>query len=84
MTVASAAASGSVSVIAMEGPNNDGAGCVWRADSAVDWITLEVDWQHPPGNGTVVYSVAANTGTSARTGTVSIADHTFTVTQAAP
>ena len=34
------------------------------------------------GNGTVNYSVAANTGTTSRTGTMTIAGRTFTVTQA--
>ena len=34
------------------------------------------------GNGKVSYEVAANTGTTARTGTMTIAGKTFTVTQA--
>ena len=34
------------------------------------------------GNGTVSYSVAANTGTASRNGTMTIAGLTFTVTQA--
>jgi hypothetical protein len=34
------------------------------------------------GNGTVNYSVAANTGTSSRSGTMTIAGRTFTVNQA--
>jgi len=35
------------------------------------------------GNGTVSYTAAANTATTARTGTLTIAGQTFTVTQAA-
>ena len=34
------------------------------------------------GNGTVSFTVAANTSTSPRTGTLTIAGHTATVTQA--
>ena len=34
------------------------------------------------GNGTVTYSVGANTGSTSRTGTLTIAGSTFTVTQA--
>ena len=36
------------------------------------------------GNGSVSFTVAANTGTSSRTGTLTIAGSTYTVTQAAP
>ena len=44
----------------------------------VDNRHLRRQWH---GNGTVTYSVAANTGASARTGTMTIAGQTFTVTQ---
>ena len=58
------------------------AGCAWIATSNADWITINSD-SSGTGNGTVVYSVAANTSGSARTGTLTIAGHTFTVSQAA-
>ena len=56
-------------------------GCVWSAASNVPWITV-TGGASGSGNGTVNLSVAANTG-AARVGTVTIAGHTFTVTQAA-
>ena len=57
-----------------------GAGCVWTAVSNTGFIT--VDSGTPgSGNGTVGYSVSANVSTSSRTGTMTIAGSTFTVTQ---
>ena len=58
-----------------------GGRCSWNAISNSAWIGI------PPGaggtgNGTVSCSVAANTSTSQRTGTVAIAGITLTVTQA--
>ena len=88
VTVAGEATSGSVALSVTGGgqwnQTPDGQSCGWHAISNVDWITVAVGLQFPEGDGTVVYSVAANTGTSARTGTISIADQTFTVTQDAP
>jgi hypothetical protein len=57
-------------------------GCVWNVVSNVPWITV-TDGASGSGNGTVNLTVASNPG-AARTGTVTIAGHTFTVTQAAP
>lgn len=56
-------------------------GCVWSAASNVPWITV-TGGASGSGNGTVNLTVAANTG-AARVGTVTIAGHMFTVTQAA-
>jgi len=67
-----AAGSGSVAVTA-------GAGCSWTAASNAGWITITTG-ASGSGNGTVTYSVAANGG-AARTGTMTIAGQTFTVTQ---
>ena len=58
------------------------AGCAWTATSNVPWLTLTTG-ASGNGGGTVGYNVAVNTG-SARNGTLSIAGHTFTVSQAAP
>ncbi|PYV18749.1 MAG: hypothetical protein DMG07_03255 [Acidobacteria bacterium] len=59
------------------------AGCTWSAASNVNWITLAAG--SGSGSGTVTYTVAANTATSPRTGTVTVAGQTHTVTQdAAP
>ncbi len=71
---AAAGGTGSVSVTA-------GAGCAWTAVSNASFITI-TSGSSGSGNGTVGYSVASNTGTSSRTGTMTIAGQTFTVTQA--
>jgi hypothetical protein len=55
--------------------------CQWIASSNATWISI-TSGAITTGNGTVVFSVAANTG-PARTGTLTIAERTFTVTQAA-
>jgi hypothetical protein len=55
--------------------------CNWRAASHETWITIPAG-ASGTGNGTVSYSVAANPGTGARTGTMHIAGQPFTVTQA--
>jgi Zn-dependent metalloprotease len=65
---------GSVSVTA-------GAGCAWSAVSNASFITI-TSGTSGSGSGTVNYSVAANTGTASRTGTMTIAGQTFTVNQA--
>ena len=57
------------------------AGCSWTASSNESWITID-SGTSGTGSGTVNYSVDENTG-SARTGTMTIAGHTFTVTQGA-
>jgi all-beta uncharacterized protein/S-layer family protein len=56
------------------------AGANWSAVSNNSWITV------PPGsggsgNGTVTYSVDPNTGSSIRSGTITIAERVFTVWQ---
>jgi hypothetical protein len=52
--------------------------CSWTAASNVGWITVTGGG---PGSGQAGYSVAAYSGTTARTGTLTIAGRTFTVTQ---
>ncbi|MEK6288871.1 MAG: SBBP repeat-containing protein [Acidobacteriota bacterium] len=54
-------------------------GCTWTASSNDSWITIS-SGNSGSGNGTVAYMVAPNTG-STRTGTMSVANQTFTVTQ---
>lgn len=56
-------------------------GCDWTATSTVNWITV-TSGGSSIGNGAVSYTVAPATGTTARTGTLTIAGLTFTVTQA--
>lgn len=57
------------------------AGCAWTARSTDAWITV-TGGATGTGNGTVTFSVAANSG-AARTGTITIAGQTFTVNQEA-
>ena len=59
------------------------AGCRWVSSSAASWITI-TSGSDGSGNGTVNYYVATNTGSSSRTGTLTIADQTFTLTQDGP
>jgi hypothetical protein len=56
------------------------AGCSWTAASNASWITISAG-QSGNGSGTVNFTVAANSGGS-RTGMLSIAGQTVTVTQA--
>ena len=55
----------------------------WTAKSSVSWIKLSKSSGN--GNGNVAYGVTANTGTSSRTGTITVSGgglwRTFTVTQ---
>jgi hypothetical protein len=53
--------------------------CGWTALSNVPWITTSSS--SAGGSGTITYTVAANPGTSSRTGTISVAGQVFTVTQ---
>jgi len=56
------------------------SGCAWTVASNVSWITVTSN-SSVTGPGTVNYSVSAISGTASRTGTMSIAGRTFTVTQ---
>ena len=58
-----------------------GSGCTWTATSNDAWITI-TSGASGSGNGSVGYSMAANSEASPRTGTLTIAGQTFTVTQA--
>jgi hypothetical protein len=55
--------------------------CPWTAVSNNAWITV-TDGASGTGNGTVTYSITANTTGAIRTGTITIGGQTFTVTQA--
>jgi hypothetical protein len=69
-----AGGSGSVSVTAS-------AGCQWAASSNSGWITV-TSGSSGTGNGTVGYSVDPTQDPSQRSGSLTIAGHTFTVDQA--
>ncbi|MBS1807440.1 MAG: BACON domain-containing protein [Acidobacteria bacterium] len=55
--------------------------CTWTATSTATWLTI-VSGKSGTGNGTVTWEVTPNTSTSVRTGTLTIAGQTFTLTQA--
>jgi len=67
------------------GPRNvsvtTGSSCSWSAyASDPSWITV-TSGANGTGNGTASYTVAANTGTNSRTGTLTIAGRVYTITQ---
>lgn len=73
-SVAATSGTGGVSVTAS-------AGCAWTAASNSAFITV-TGGAGGSGNGTVTYSYTSNVATSPRSGTLTIAGQTFTVTQA--
>ena len=54
------------------------SGCPWSATSNAAWLTTS---SAGTGNGSVSYTVAANTSTSGRSGTITVTGQGFTVTQ---
>ncbi|HZL95131.1 MAG TPA: BACON domain-containing carbohydrate-binding protein, partial [Vicinamibacterales bacterium] len=58
------------------------AGCVWTAESNDSWITV-TSGASGTGSGQVRFEVSKNNGSSTRVGTLTIAGHTFDVTQTA-
>jgi hypothetical protein len=71
---AASASTGSVAVTASVSTST------WTAVSNANWITV-TGGASGKGNGSVGYSVSANSGTGSRSGTITIAGNTFTVTQ---
>jgi uncharacterized repeat protein (TIGR01451 family) len=67
-------ASGTVAVTAL-------SGCKWKATSNNDWIVVTAGTAGS-GSGAVSYTVAVNTNSNPRTGSISIGGQTFTITQA--
>jgi uncharacterized repeat protein (TIGR01451 family) len=74
VSVSTQGASNTVAVTAL-------AGCKWKATSNDDWISVTTG-AAGSGNGTVFYTVAINTVSSPRNGSITIGGQTFTVTQA--
>lgn len=74
---ASAGAGGGASTVTMTLPST----CTWTATSTAEWILLSET--AGTGSATLVYTVSANATTSARSGSITINDQTFTVTQSA-
>ncbi len=71
-TQGAAGGSGTVAVVTP-------AGCAWQAVSNASWI--QVSTQSGTGNGDVNYTVGANTLTTGRLGTLTIAGRSLTVSQ---
>jgi hypothetical protein len=57
------------------------AGCAWTATSNDSFLSINSGGSGT-GNGTVTYTIAANSSTAQRSGTLTVAGQTFTVTQA--
>lgn len=57
-----------------------GTACTWTASSNASWISV-TSGASGSGSGTVSFSVAANSSSASRTGTLNIAGQTYTVTQ---
>jgi hypothetical protein len=55
-------------------------GCPWTAVSNAGWISVDAG-AVGNGDGVVLYSVTANAGAAARSGTMTVAGQTFTVNQ---
>ena len=72
-SVGAGAASGSTTISTL-------AGCTWTASSQAPWIAI-TSGNSGNGGGTITFSIAANIS-PARTGTVTVANQTFTVHQA--
>ena len=81
--VSSAGASGNVNLTAASSATGGSApNCAWVAVSNnSDWIII-TGANSGSGDQTISYTVLPNTGNSQRTGTITIAGKTFTVTQA--
>jgi hypothetical protein len=56
------------------------AGCEWTAVSQAPWLTI-IEGAKGTGPGSVQYGVAPNDGAESRTGTITVQDQVFTVTQ---
>jgi hypothetical protein len=76
-TTASYDASGGGGIVTVA----DALNCVWTASSSANWITI-LSGASGSADGTVSYAVASNATIWARTGTMTIAGQTFTVSEA--
>jgi hypothetical protein len=56
------------------------SGCAWSASSNSSWIVLTAG-SVGSGNGSISYSVGVNSGAQSRSGSISVADQLFIITQ---
>jgi hypothetical protein len=75
-SVAASGGGGSVSV------TTSASNCTWTSSSNASWLTITAGGGTRTGNGSLSYSAAANTGAASRSGTLTVAGRTFTVSQA--
>jgi hypothetical protein len=84
MSVSAAGGSGTVNVLQESDPNTCGGplqnGCVWTPVADVSWITITNPGSHQ-GDDTVRFTVSSNSGTSSRTGTITVKGKVLTITQ---
>ena len=73
--VAATGGSGTITVTASQ------SSCTRMATASADWITISFG-QTGTGNGSIGYSVAANTSSTARSGTITVGGASFAITQA--
>lgn len=73
----SAAADGNSGTVSV----TSAAGCAWTASSNTSWLSI-TSGTSGSGGGPVGYTVSPNTGNTSRTGTLTVAGQTFTVTEA--
>ena len=77
--------SGTFDVFQESDPNTCGGAtqdrCIWTARSDVSWISVTTSMPRS-GDNPVSFLVAANDGTAARTGTITVRDKVVTITQA--
>jgi hypothetical protein len=73
MTQTSAGATGTIGV-------TTAPGCSWTAISSVAWFVI-TSGASGSGNGTVAFTAARNTSTVTRSGTITVAGHTLSVTE---
>jgi hypothetical protein len=85
VSVGAAGGSGRFDVIQQSLPNTCGGplqnACRWSAQSDVSWITVTTTMPQA-GDNPVLFTVAANGNTSARSGTITVRDKVVRVTQA--
>jgi hypothetical protein len=87
VTCSYALSSGSTSISSVGGAGSvnvtTAGGCSWSVANVPAWITI-TSGNGGTGNGTVSYSVAANTNAGSRSATLVIGGRNYTVTQSAP
>jgi hypothetical protein len=76
---ATASSSGGTGGLTVNAP----VGCMWSASSDSSWLTI-TSGSSGRGGGTVAYSVAANSSSAARIGTITVGGLKFQLSQAAP